>query len=68
MVGDAGVLVPPRDPESMAAAIERLLDDADLRKQCAGAGPRIVASSFRLDRQIDVLIDVLVGTVGAQAR
>ena len=68
MVGDAGVLVPPRDPESLAAAIERLLDDGDLRKQCAGAGPRIVASSFRLDRQIDVLVDVLVGTVGAQAR
>ena len=68
MIGDAGVLVPPRHADSMAAAIQRLLDDGDLRKRCAEAGPRIVASSFRLDRQIDVLVDVLVETVGARAR
>ncbi len=68
MIGDAGVLVPPRDPEAMAAALQRLLDDGELRQRCAGAGPRIVASRFRLDRQIDVLVDVLVGTARARAR
>jgi glycosyltransferase involved in cell wall biosynthesis len=68
MVGDAGVLVPPRDPRAMADAIQRLLDDGDLRQRCARAGPRIVESRFRLDRQIDVLLDVVTGTVGTRAR
>jgi glycosyltransferase involved in cell wall biosynthesis len=67
MIGEAGLLVPPRDAEAMAAAIRRLLDDGELRRRCALAGPGIVASSFRLDRQIDVLLDVVVGTVGARA-
>jgi glycosyltransferase involved in cell wall biosynthesis len=68
MIGDAGVLVPPRDPEAMAAAIQNLLNDGDLRRRCAGAGPRTVASRFRLDRQIDLLLEVVTGTVGARAR
>ena len=68
MIGDAGLLVPPRDPSAMAAAIHRLLDDADLRRRCAQAGPTIVASNFQLDRQIDALVDVIVEAVGAHAR
>ena len=68
MIGDAGVLAPPRDPEAMAAALRNLLNDGDLRRRCARAGPRIVASRFRLDRQIDVLLEVVTGTVGARAR
>ena len=67
MIGDAGVLIPPRNREAMAAAIQDLLDHHDLRQRCAGAGPRIVASRFRLDRQIDALLDT-VGTVGARTR
>ena len=65
MIGDAGLLVPPRDPRAMAAAIGALLDDGDRRQRCAQAGPRIVASDFRLDHQVDVLLDVVGGTVGA---
>jgi glycosyltransferase involved in cell wall biosynthesis len=33
--GNAGLLVPPRDPQALASAIERLLDDAVLRAQVA---------------------------------
>ncbi len=33
------LLVPPRDPQALAAAIARLLDDANLRARLAAAGP-----------------------------
>lgn len=67
MIGDAGVLVPPRSADAMAAAIHDLLDHDELWRRCARAGPRIVASRFRLDRQVDILLDT-VGTVGARTR
>jgi glycosyltransferase involved in cell wall biosynthesis/ribosomal protein S18 acetylase RimI-like enzyme/O-antigen ligase len=35
--GVEGLLVPPRDPERLATAIERLAGDADLRAQMGGA-------------------------------
>jgi len=38
VVGDAGLLVDPDDPDSLAAALARLLDDADLRAACARRG------------------------------
>jgi len=38
VVGEAGLLVDPEDPEQMAAAIGRLLDDPGLAAACATAG------------------------------
>jgi glycosyltransferase involved in cell wall biosynthesis len=38
VVGDAGLLIDPDDAESLAAALERLADDADLRATCARRG------------------------------
>jgi glycosyltransferase involved in cell wall biosynthesis len=37
-VGEAALLVPPGDPGALAAAVHRLLDDADLRARLAAAG------------------------------
>ena len=62
MIGDAGVLAAPRDPQAMADAIQGLLDDDELRARCGRAGRRIVASSFQLDRQIDALLDVVTAS------
>jgi glycosyltransferase involved in cell wall biosynthesis len=36
--GETGVLVPPRDPAALRAAVERLLGDAELRRRLGGAG------------------------------
>ena len=37
-VGDAGLLVPPDDPVALAAALRRVLEDADLRARLHAAG------------------------------
>jgi glycosyltransferase involved in cell wall biosynthesis len=36
--GETGVLVPPRDPAALRAALERLLGDPDLRRRLGAAG------------------------------
>lgn len=42
--GENGLLVPPGDPQALAAAIRRLLDDGELRSRLAAAAPGSVAS------------------------
>ena len=48
--GETGLLVPPRNPKALAAALRRLLDDPDLRRRMGEAGRRRVASEFTADR------------------
>ena len=47
--GETGLLVPPRDPDLLAAALRRLLADADLRTQMGEAGYRRVRDNFSAD-------------------
>lgn len=46
--GITGVLVSPGDPESLAAAIGRLLDDPERRRSMGGAGRRRTVERFSL--------------------
>lgn len=46
--GDTGLLVPPGDPQSLAAAIERLLEDPVLCRRLGEAGRIRVAEHFSL--------------------
>jgi glycosyltransferase involved in cell wall biosynthesis len=52
--GVSGFVVPPRNPEALAAAILRLLDDAELREQMGAAGRARAESQFALDRLADL--------------
>jgi glycosyltransferase involved in cell wall biosynthesis len=46
--GETGMLVPPGDAPALASAIERLLEDAELRARMGAAGRRRVETSFAL--------------------
>jgi glycosyltransferase involved in cell wall biosynthesis len=46
VIGDAGVVVPERDPRALAVAVERVLDDTELRSSLIERGRRRVQSHF----------------------
>jgi glycosyltransferase involved in cell wall biosynthesis len=50
--GKTGFTVPPADPEALAAALNRLLDDAELRRTLGSAGIRRAAEEFSLDMMV----------------
>lgn len=47
-----GLLVPPRDPDALAAALRRLLADDDLRRRMGAAGRELAQREFSLERVI----------------
>ncbi len=55
--GKTGILVPPRDPDSLAKAIVRLLKDEDLRKDMGRKGRERVERCFSLSRLIERIED-----------
>ncbi|MDQ3448783.1 MAG: glycosyltransferase [Chloroflexota bacterium] len=56
--GVTGLLVPPRDPRALAAAIRRLLDDHPLADTLARAGHDLVHERFCLERMIAEVGDI----------
>jgi len=53
-----GLLVPPGDHRALAEAIIRLIDDPSLRERVAQAGQLHAAESFRVDRMVDMTLEV----------
>ena len=48
--GESALLVPPRDPAALAAAILRLAEDPDLRARLGAGGRRLVEREYSEDR------------------
>ena len=54
-----GLLVPPDDPEALAAAIAQLLDDRDLARDLGAAGRRLVRETRSREANVEALRRVL---------
>lgn len=70
VVGDAALLVPPRDPEAIRAALRRLLMDAELRERLGAAARRRLERRFAWDavaRQYEALYAEIAEAPGARA-
>jgi len=50
ILGDAGEIVPPRDPAALAAALQGLIDDPERRRALGAAARRRVETDFSLAR------------------
>jgi glycosyltransferase involved in cell wall biosynthesis len=50
--GETGITVPPADVDALAAALDRLLDDAPLRRRMGEAGRLRVHREFSLERMV----------------
>ena len=62
--GDNGLLVPPRDPQALAAALKMLLDDYDLCVRMGRRGRERVIAEFSLDRVVRQHLDIYQELLG----
>jgi glycosyltransferase involved in cell wall biosynthesis len=63
--GESGFLVPPGQPDAIASALRRLLDDPELRARLAAAGHARVTTEFSaaaMVRRITELYELLTET------
>ncbi|MFE6287007.1 GT4 family glycosyltransferase PelF [Streptomyces sp. NPDC057877] len=67
-VGDAGLVVPPRDPEAMAAAALELLGDPERRRTMGEAARLRVVERFTLRQTIDAFRSLYRELPGLAAR
>jgi glycosyltransferase involved in cell wall biosynthesis len=66
--GESGKLVPPRDSQALATALEHLVGDAVLRRKMGGRGRALVEAEFTTGRVVEATLAVyreLRGSNGA---
>jgi glycosyltransferase involved in cell wall biosynthesis len=63
----AGILVPPRDPDALAAAITALASDPGRARSLAAAGHARVQANFSVERMVDGIVRVYADALGASA-
>jgi glycosyltransferase involved in cell wall biosynthesis len=66
VVGDAALLVPPADPDSLARALATVLDDAPVAARLRAAGPAR-AATFTWARSIDAHVEAYLRAIGHRA-
>jgi glycosyltransferase involved in cell wall biosynthesis len=66
--GETGLLIPPRDDEALARAIDAQLSNTAAAASMAAAGQRLVAGLYRKQRMVDETEALFLELVGGQAR
>jgi len=64
---ETGLLVPPRDPRALRAALERVLADPDLRRRLGGAARERAQERFSWPRVTDATLRVYSDALGTMA-
>jgi glycosyltransferase involved in cell wall biosynthesis len=67
--GETGLLVPPRDPRALAAAIRQLIEDAELRRRLGTAARARAEREFGVGQVVQSHLDLyreLIGDSGAR--
>jgi glycosyltransferase involved in cell wall biosynthesis len=59
--GETGLLVPPDDPAALAAAIETLTSNPDLRARLGARGAARVSEEFSIESAVQATVDVYEG-------
>ncbi len=62
--GTTGLLVPPRDVGALAAALERLMTDSELRTHMGRAAYEYAQAHFGIERMLLAMEEVFAGVVG----
>ncbi|MCE5259814.1 MAG: glycosyltransferase, partial [Chloroflexi bacterium] len=62
--GESGIVVPPKDPQALALALNRLLSDDALRRRLA-QGAQARAALFEVDRMVQQIQDVYMNLIEA---
>ena len=65
--GETGLLVPAKEPEALANAIEILLNDAPRRARMSSAGRHRAEAEFPLDGMIQAYVDVYLDVASARS-
>ena len=68
LVGEAGLVVPKRDPLAMATAVNRLLDDRSMAARLAAAGRARAEQRFGMDPFVQRTIDLYRRVLGSPSR
>jgi lipopolysaccharide heptosyltransferase II len=56
--GRSGLLVPPKDPQALADAIEQLIGDPSLRERCIETGRKRAQAGWNVDRMVERTLSV----------
>ncbi|MBI5045400.1 MAG: glycosyltransferase family 4 protein [Candidatus Niyogibacteria bacterium] len=56
--GETGILVPPSNPQKLAEAIEKLLDDHELQNKITSGATKLLREKFSWDAHIKTLLEI----------
>jgi glycosyltransferase involved in cell wall biosynthesis len=61
VVGDCGLVVPPRDPDALAMAVGQLLSEHDLRKILGNKARQRIQELFSIEKVASTYLDLYEG-------